>query len=279
MATGAGREPARRVAATIESRSETFSFRRRDGFVRKACVVEADREAFCRIQLSCNPAHLRMIAPPIGVGFELPLQISGIEPRKPRRAGSVALASQSMTGEAGVRRARTRTAHRYEPPILAEAIERGRIRGGAAEQRRSRRQAKKVGASQHRFMPTTRRNTGFRCLLLSLAVAACKPPPEDRQSMPTADPQKGLRAIERVGCGSCHSIPGVDWPQGSAGPALDGLAARALIAGRLPNRPDVLAAYIRNAPALIPGSGMPAMPVSQDEARDIAAYLYEKGQP
>ena len=57
----------------------------------------------------------------------------------------------------------------------------------------------------------------------------------------------------------------------------NGLSERALIAGRLPNRPDVLAAYIRDAPSLVPSSGMPAMPVSETEARDIAAYLYEQG--
>ena len=42
-------------------------------------------------------------------------------------------------------------------------------------------------------------------------------------------------------------------------------------------RPEVLAAYIRDAPALVPGSGMPAMPVTEAEARDVAAYLYEQG--
>ncbi len=95
--------------------------------------------------------------------------------------------------------------------------------------------------------------------------------------MPQASAAHGKAVIERVGCGSCHLIPGVRWPQGKVGPALDGLAQRALIAGKLPNEPDVLAAYIRNAPALVPGSGMPAMPVSEAEARDIAAYLYEQG--
>ncbi len=96
--------------------------------------------------------------------------------------------------------------------------------------------------------------------------------------MPTADAARGKAVIERVGCGSCHTIPGIDWPQGKVGPNLDGLTQRALIAGKLPNRPDVLASYIRNAPALVPGSGMPAMPVTPSEARAIAAYLYEQGE-
>ena len=95
--------------------------------------------------------------------------------------------------------------------------------------------------------------------------------------MPLADAAHGKAVIERVGCGSCHDVPGVRWPQGKVGPDLYGLSERALIAGKLSNRPDVLAAYIRNAPALVPDSAMPAMPVSEAEARDIAAYLYQQG--
>ncbi|MFN3619023.1 c-type cytochrome [Sphingorhabdus sp.] len=97
--------------------------------------------------------------------------------------------------------------------------------------------------------------------------------------MPNASAERGYNVIESAGCGSCHTIPGLDWPKGKVGPDLAGLAERALIAGRLPNQPDILAAYIRNAPALVPGSGMPAMPVSKREARDIAAYLYEAEEP
>lgn len=97
--------------------------------------------------------------------------------------------------------------------------------------------------------------------------------------MPEADPARGLAAIERVGCGSCHVIPGLSWPEGKVGPPLQGFAERGLIAGRLPNRPELLARFVRNAPALIPESTMPAMPLSEAESRDIAAYLYSLGNP
>lgn len=105
-------------------------------------------------------------------------------------------------------------------------------------------------------------------------LAACEPPASGRAAMPGADPAAGLVAIERAGCGSCHRIPGLAWPRGGLGPSLDGFAGQALIAGRLPNRPDVLAAYVRDAPSLTPGTTMPAMPLSEKEARDVAAYLY-----
>lgn len=95
--------------------------------------------------------------------------------------------------------------------------------------------------------------------------------------MPLADAQRGKAAIERVGCASCHTIEGIAWPQGRTAPALTGLERRGLIAGRLPNRPDVLAAFVRDAPSLVPDSAMPAMPLTEREARDVAAYLYGIG--
>lgn len=113
-------------------------------------------------------------------------------------------------------------------------------------------------------------------LPLVILAGACKGPPQERQFMPLASADRGKAAIERIGCASCHSIDGIGWPRGRVGPSLDNFAERGLIAGQLPNRPELLAAYVRNAPALVPNSGMPAMPVSEREARDIAAFLYEK---
>lgn len=95
--------------------------------------------------------------------------------------------------------------------------------------------------------------------------------------MPEANAERGKAAMQRVGCGACHQIPGIYWPDGKVGPALEGFADRGLIAGKLPNRPDVLAAFVRNAPALLPDTTMPAMPLSEAESRDVAAYLYRMG--
>lgn len=92
--------------------------------------------------------------------------------------------------------------------------------------------------------------------------------------MPQASAERGKEAIERAGCAACHRIPGRRWPKGAVGPSLEGFANQGLIAGRVPNRPDLLAAFIRNAPAVLPGTTMPAMPLSEEEARDVAAYLY-----
>lgn len=111
-------------------------------------------------------------------------------------------------------------------------------------------------------------------IVVMLLVAGCKPPPDAVAGIPGADPDRGRAAIERAGCGACHSIPGVRWPQGRVAVPLDAFADRGLIAGRLPNRPETLVAFVRDAPKALPGTTMPAMPLSEQEARDVAAYLY-----
>jgi cytochrome c1 len=113
----------------------------------------------------------------------------------------------------------------------------------------------------------------FTAVLLLMLTVACKPPPEATQAVAGADAARGRAAIERVGCGACHTIPGV-WPRGRTAIAIDHIADQVLIGGRLPNRPDLLAAFLRNAPATLPGSTMPPMPLGEGEARDAVAYLY-----
>lgn len=113
-----------------------------------------------------------------------------------------------------------------------------------------------------------------RILLPLLLASGCKPPPDEQHHVPQADAARGLAAIRKAGCASCHTIPGIGWPKGQVGPKLNGFADQALIVGRLPNRPDLLAAFVRNAPAVVPGTTMPAMPLTEREARDVAAYLY-----
>lgn len=104
-------------------------------------------------------------------------------------------------------------------------------------------------------------------------VGGCKPPPDARGDSDATAEEKGLALIEATGCGACHEIPGVPWPRGRLGPSLEGFGDRGLIAGKLPKTPANLAAFIRNAPEVEPGSTMPRMPLNATEAADIAAYL------
>jgi mono/diheme cytochrome c family protein len=110
-------------------------------------------------------------------------------------------------------------------------------------------------------------------LLLVLFSTACKPPPAAETATPLASVERGRLAIERVGCAACHTIEGIAWPKGRTGPALPKLDRRGLIAGRLPARPDVLAEFVRDAPSLVPGTAMPAMPLTEAEAHDVAIFL------
>jgi cytochrome c2 len=81
------------------------------------------------------------------------------------------------------------------------------------------------------------------------------------------------------GCKACHFIPGVGSPRGVAGPPLAGFARRAFIAGQLPNRPEMLIAFLEDPPSLIPSTGMPNVGLLSEEARHIAAYLYSLERP
>jgi cytochrome c2 len=117
-------------------------------------------------------------------------------------------------------------------------------------------------------------NRALASLELLVLLCGCKPPPQREHFMDQSDASRGRKIIAEVGCGSCHEIPGVAWPKGQVGPSLEGFAGRSLIAGRVPNRPETLAAFVRNAPAVVPGSAMPPMPLDPQESQDVAAYLY-----
>ncbi len=72
----------------------------------------------------------------------------------------------------------------------------------------------------------------------------------------------------------CHVIPGVRGARGNVGPSLAGFGSRAYIAGSLPNQPETLTRWIAHAPDMLPTTAMPAMPITDEQARDMAAYLY-----
>lgn len=83
----------------------------------------------------------------------------------------------------------------------------------------------------------------------------------------------GQAAIIRYGCGSCHRIPGIHQAAGTVGPDLSGIAARAEIAGLLPNGPAPMVRWLEHPQAVAPGNGMPEQGVTDRDARDMSAYL------
>jgi cytochrome c2 len=119
-----------------------------------------------------------------------------------------------------------------------------------------------------------RRGTKSLALFLLLAAACGRAAADDSGASRIGDPELGRVAIARYGCGSCHLVPGVRGADGMVGPPLIQWSRRAYIAGRLPNTPSDLVQWIVAPQAIEPGTAMPMLGVSVDEARDIAAYLY-----
>lgn len=90
------------------------------------------------------------------------------------------------------------------------------------------------------------------------------------------DPGRAKALMIAHGCGGCHRIPGIPGAHGLVGPELERLRDRVYIAGVLSNTPDNLAAWIRDARSINPKTAMPRIGISDQEARDIAAYLYAR---
>jgi cytochrome c2 len=90
----------------------------------------------------------------------------------------------------------------------------------------------------------------------------------------SGDPARGEQAIDRHDCGSCHTIPGIRGAHGLVGPPLLWFSRRTYIAGLLPNTPENLARWVQAPRSIEAGTAMPMLGLSNQEARDIAAYLY-----
>ncbi len=124
--------------------------------------------------------------------------------------------------------------------------------------------------------PPVARRLGRWLVAGCAGLAACDGPPDRSPTLGDADLQRGRQLVVDKGCVACHSFPDVAWPRGALGPALEHFAHQGLIAGQLPNQPGVLMQFVRDAPALVPGTAMPAIPMTDQEARDVTAYLLQR---
>ncbi|WP_439536906.1 c-type cytochrome [Methyloversatilis sp.] len=106
-----------------------------------------------------------------------------------------------------------------------------------------------------------------------LSLTACDGPPDRTPALGDANAAEGRQLVTAKGCVACHTFPDVTWPRGGLGPSLEDFGRQGLIAGRLPNQPGVLMQFVRNAPGLVPGTAMPAILMTDQEARDVTAYL------
>jgi len=86
--------------------------------------------------------------------------------------------------------------------------------------------------------------------------------------------RSGRTEIRKYGCNTCHEISGVPGARGLIGPRLDGIDQRYYIAGELANTPGNLMLWIQHPRQVEPHTAMPEMGVTEQDSRDIAAYLY-----
>lgn len=88
------------------------------------------------------------------------------------------------------------------------------------------------------------------------------------------NPTHGKMLIQNYGCGGCHIVPGVHAARGLVGPPLYYIGQRTMIAGELPNTTENLAHWIEHPKQVNPKTAMPDLGLTEDQAYDIAAYLY-----
>jgi hypothetical protein len=245
--------------------------------------------------------HHRIGTQAARIVLHLLVQIPGVEARQTRRGDAVAAAIQAMAGEAGVGRPAAAAAQRDEFPAGRKRTA-GAVAGFAAAGGQRADDQKKGENADHASKPAAKAQVpgtaqrpancpldeglhadldrivragiwAMSAVALALATG-CADKTVIRRELAGADAARGLAVIETVGCAACHQTPGIAWPRGRVGGALAGFASRPLIAGRFPNQPDVLVRWLRDAPSLAPATGMPPQPLTEQQARDVAAYLY-----
>jgi cytochrome c2 len=86
------------------------------------------------------------------------------------------------------------------------------------------------------------------------------------------DPERGRQAILASGCGACHTIKGVTGADGKVGPDLSSISTQ-IYGGAGQHDPNLLIAWIGHPREIRPDTAMPDLSLSQNAARDIAAYL------
>lgn len=88
------------------------------------------------------------------------------------------------------------------------------------------------------------------------------------------DPEAGRKKLSMRGCGSCHFIPGVPRAEGKNAPSLAGWSGRRTFLNKFPNTPAELEKWLDRPSHRKPGTNMPDIVLSPQDARDMTAYLF-----
>lgn len=111
--------------------------------------------------------------------------------------------------------------------------------------------------------------------ILATQLSGCIHEPDVEPRVHAGDAERGEAKLAQLECGACHAIPGIPGAFGRIGPTLAAYSKRSYVAGKFPNEPEVLVRFILDPPSMSPLTAMPAVPMTDADARDMAAYLYE----
>lgn len=124
-------------------------------------------------------------------------------------------------------------------------------------------------------MSGARLRGGLACALALVLLAGCAGERErDAERLTGGRVALGRDAVQRYGCVTCHTMPGVRGADALVGPPLTRMGARVYVAGELPNTPANLMRWIQDPRGVSPNTAMPDTGVTAEDARDIAAYLF-----
>jgi putative membrane protein len=111
------------------------------------------------------------------------------------------------------------------------------------------------------------------CAILASACRSSKSVKE-AEMITGGNVARGVPAIGKYGCAACHTIPGIDTATATVGPPLTQVAVRQYLGGHLTNSPGNMIHWIQHPQLIDPKNAMPELGVTDQDAKDIAAYLY-----
>lgn len=112
-------------------------------------------------------------------------------------------------------------------------------------------------------------------VLLIVGGGCSRGPEANAQALTGGNRDRGRTAVLTYGCHGCHDIPDVPGGQGAVvGPPLGGVGKRTYLAGRIPNNAETMVRYIQSPQSVDPKTVMPNLGIPEQDARDIAAFLY-----
>ncbi len=108
----------------------------------------------------------------------------------------------------------------------------------------------------------------------------CQWPPDrgPRLSVRDGKAQQARQAILQYGCGSCHELASLRKATGRVGPRLTDIREQVYIAGVLPNQPENMVHWLMDPGDASPRTAMPDLGVTEQDARNMAAYLYASSE-